>query len=850
MTQYSGKVIRKTPVTPTQASASGVWKLNEQAAAIRNNTWPIAGVPDPISRSVRLRSSASGYFARTPSINGNRTTWTWSGWVKRGSLGSGTLFTAGLISGTFYYTTLGFGSDQLVFANYNDTNAGWLTTTQLFRDPSAWYHIVAVFDSTNATNTERMRLYVNGSRVTAFSTGTFPTTYPSQNTTSQLNTTSYTAWLGSYVRNGGSGSMYDGYFADINFIDGQALTPSSFGTTDPLTGAWIPMQYTGSYGTNGFYLDFKDNTSTTTIGYDYSGNSNNWTANNVSLTAGVTYDSMLDVPTPWIGYSATTDTSAVTRGNYAVMNAVAGSAGTYNAISNGNLRLSNTTTSGTSGTNISPFVVSSGKWYWEVTATGVPAAPSNPGVYVGIADSSNFLFGQPGGNGPASVGGYAYRSYTGNKVSAGGDVSYGATYTTNDVIGVALDLTAGTLTFYKNNVSQGTAYTGLTGSYGALGSVFQGGQLDFNFGQRPFTYTPPTGFKTLCATNLPTPTILNGASYMAATTYTGTGSTQSISNAVNGVSFQPDLVWFKSRAQTYSHAWFDSVRGVTKGLQSDGTNAEVTSTAGNDLSAFTSTGFTVGAPQNWNSPNNASSNPVAWQWRASGTTVSNTTGSITSTVSVNTTAGFSVVTYTGTGANATVGHGLGAVPAMMIVKNRSQVSSWRVYQKNANASPASGNLFLQATNAFYTDATCWNNTAPTSSVFSVGTSGDTNASGIPLVAYCFSEVAGYSAFNSYTGNGSADGPFVYTGFRPRWVMVKATSGALHWWVWDTGRNTYNAMNEALVPDLNVAEQSPLPIDCLSNGFKLRTSNGEMNTNGTTFIYAAFAENPFKYSNAR
>jgi hypothetical protein len=199
-----------------------------------------------------------------------------------------------------------------------------------------------------------------------------------------------------------------------------------------------------------------------------------------------------------------------------------------------------------------------------------------------------------------------------------------ATFTTNDVIGIAFDADAGTLVFYKNGTLQTGGFTGITaGNYSFIvrkdSASGDGGFL--NCGQRPFSYTPPSGFVALNTQNLPTPTISNGAAYMAATTYTGTGATQSISNAVNGISFQPDFVWFKSRATTFAHALFDSVRGVTKGLSSNDNAAEFTSTAGNDLAAFTSTGFTVGAPQNWNSPNNATSNPVAWQWNAGGSTV-------------------------------------------------------------------------------------------------------------------------------------------------------------------------------------------------------------------------------------
>ena len=829
MTQYSGKVIRKTPVTPTQASASGVWKLNEQAAAIRNNTWPVAGVPDPISRSVRLRSSASAYFNRTPAIAGNQRTWTWSGWIKLGALTSGVSFIT-------QYTNSNNQSQARIRADgvvrFYDLVSGSFTTdiywTPVYRDPAAWYHFMLVADTTQATNTNRIKFYVNGAQVTSTSSAT----WPAQNTDLRINL-NVAHFIG---QNGAGGEYADGYLGEINFIDGTALTPSSFGTTDPLTGAWIPMQYTGSYGTNGFYLDFKDNTSTTTLGYDYSGNSNNWTANNISLTAGSTYDSMLDVPTPWIGYSATTDTSAVTRGNYPTWNPL--TAGGLVTFSEANLRALSTSASAPFNIESTIKTATTGKWYAEIT---VAAGVNNP--VTGI------------GNNPATsatnTDQYAGYRTNGTYVTSGmGASSSGtpATFTTNDVIGIAYDVDAGTLSFYKNGTLQAGGFTGITaGNYSFIvrkdSASGDGGYL--NCGQRPFSYSVPTGFKTLCATNLPTPTILNGASYMAATLYSGNSSSQTISNAVNGVSMQPDLVWIKSRnVGGNNHNLWDSVRGAGKALFSNLTDAEGTAS---NMTGFTSSGFSFsGVAFDSNTTGN---NLVAWQWRANGTpAVTNTNGSITSTVSANTTAGFSVVTYTGTGANATVGHGLGVAPRMIIAKNRSLVDGWVVY--HASLTSAAYFLQLNTTGAESSNSTIWNSTAPNSTVFGVGSSTNSNGNGNNIVAYCFSAVAGYSAFGSYTGNGSTDGPFVFTGFRPRWVMVKATSGALHWWVWDTGRNTYNAMNEALVPDLSVAEQSPLPIDCLSNGFKLRTSNGEMNNNGTTFIYAAFAENPFKYSNAR
>ena len=337
--------------------------------------------------------------------------------------------------------------------------------------------------------------------------------------------------------------------------------------------------------------------------------------------------------------------------------------------------------------------------------------------------------------------------------------------------------------------------------------------------------------------------IPDGRTVMAATPYTGTGATQSISNAVNGVSMQPDFVWFKRRSAAENHWLTNSVTGSTKGLFSNLTDAEATRT--DQLTSFNTNGFSLGADTAGYTNINGNSY-IAWQWKAGGTAVSNTAGSITSSVSANTTAGFSVVTYTGTGANATVGHGLGVAPSMMILKNRSSAVNWRIY--HASLANASTTLDFTTAAADGTNATTFNATAPTSTVFSLGTSSVVNGSGNLQVAYCFAAVAGYSAFGSYTGNGSADGPFNYLGFRPRFIMLKRTDSAGNWTVYDSTRSPYNASTYVLYPNLSNAEDASTDhFDWLSNGFKMRSTN--QNTSGGTFIYMAFAQNPYKYVTA-
>ena len=769
-----------------------------------------------LTRSLRFRSSASAYLNRTPASAGNRKTWTWSAWVKRGTLGSNQVLFISKPSGTSdaTFTDIAFSSSNTLLIS--GFSVQWRNTTQVFRDPSAWYHIVVTWDTTQATASNRVRVYVNGSQVTAFGT-TFD---PSLNFDGAINQADVHAFC---AADGYSYGYFDGYLAEVNFIDGQALTPSSFGSTNALTGVWQPARYTGTYGTNGFYLPFTDNSALTTssnvgLGKDFSGNGNYWTTNNISITAGVTYDSMTDVPT----------LTSATAANYCVMNPIdtSGSGTTGISITSGNLNLAGASSDW--GAARATFGMTSGKWYWECTRTGASS------VMFGIGLNSTTLT-------------YAYTSTsysyfsTGDKYSNNVSAAYGASFASGDVIGVAFDADAGTLTFYKNNTSQGTAYTGLTsGPYFPLNQNYTTtGTASINFGQRPFSYTPPTGFVALNTYNLPTSTILQGNKVMDATLWTGNGTSQSITNAA---AFKPDFVWIKGRSAATYNILTDSVRGTNSQLFSNDTLAQESRT--DRLTAFNSNGFSLG---NWNDVNNNAASYVGWQWQAGqGSTSSNTNGSITSTVSVNASAGFSVVTYTGTGANATVGHGLGVAPAMYIVKRRNGAVDWGVYHSGLG-NPAFG-LYLNTTNAAFNAPTYWNSTAPTSSVFSLGTDSLPNASGGTYVAYCWTPIAGYSAFGSYTGNGSTDGPFVYTGFRPRFVMIKNAGATGDWTIIDTARDTYNAAITALYPNLSNSEGGG-NVDILSNGFKIHNTTYQ-NGSGNTMIYAAFAENPTKYALAR
>jgi hypothetical protein len=996
-----------------------------------------------LTNSVRFRQSASAYLTRTPASAGNRKTWTWSAWIKRGALDS---------SYQTFFEVYNANNDNQLFgitwANTNEIllnsyNVNYRITTAVYRDPSAWYHLMVVVDTTQATAADRIKIYVNGVQVTSFSTSN----NPSQNADLAVNQAA-----AHYLGSGNNRAYSDGYMTEINFIDGQALTPSDFGATNASTGVWQPIKYAGTYGTNGFYLPFTNNTqyfsglfdgttqtayagynnvlnletsaytveafvnptslsnangqqqvigrwysgvnrrsymlginndgsvywlastngntgsgnavqvvssagavttntwthirisqtggtvylgingtivttatdaifnnvytstdpvslgsalqgdtstvftgrisnvrivkgtalSTTTytvptapltaisgtslltlqsptlvdnsgnsltitnpssnpsissvaptqfgtVGYgkDFSGNNNTWTTNNLSYTVGSTYDSMTDVPT----------LTSATAANFCVMNPLFKN--TDFTLTGGNLNVS--TSSVADKVCGSTIGVSSGKYYWEVTING------GAGTGIGICSNAVNLSSYLGGD----ANGYSY-DWNANKYNNAVGTAYGASYTTGDVIGVALDMDAGTLTYYKNNASQGQAFSGISGTFfPAIGDQSSSGNVDAsaNFGQRPFTYTPPTGFVALNTFNLPTPTIgatatTQAEKYIDVSLYSGTSA--SGNNITDGLSLSSGgLLWIKNRNNTGNHALVDSVRGIDKRLISDSTNAESTNTS---VTSFNSNGFTVNG--NDGSFNLSGRTYVAWQWLANGTGVSNTAGSITSTVSANTSAGFSVVTYTGTGANATVGHGLGVAPSMIIFKNRTtSARNWICYHASIGATVF---LELNTTAAQNSDSTQFNNTAPTSTVFSVGSSTNTNQNTNGQVAYCFSEVAGYSKFGSYTGNGGSDGPFVYTGFKPRFIMVKGYSSAGNAWeMIDTARSPYNAVNALLRANSDGSEQTSGPYpDILSNGFKARSANGYFNDSGVSYIYMAFAENPFKYSLAR
>jgi hypothetical protein len=488
---------------------------------------------------------------------------------------------------------------------------------------------------------------------------------------------------------------------------------------------------------------------------------------------------------------------------------------------------------------------STGKYYWEATCISRAT-----GAAVGILGTSAVIVGDVAN----AATGYVYNSGDGQKYNNGSASAYGATWGANDIIGIAWDADAGSLSFYKNGTSQGTAFTGLSGTFSPAIGVNGSDSMAANFGQRPFSYTPPAGFVSLCTTNLPNPTILQGDDYFNILLWTGNATNP---RTISGLGFEPDMTWYKSRSGAGAPAIYDDVRGYGAGkmlctnqASAEGVDDPYTDT---DYGFLTqnSDGIVLNSGNvsgTW--VNNNTTTYVGWNWKASGTSVSNTAGSITSTVSANTTAGFSVVTFStnASSGGATIGHGLGVAPSMILMKARNQTYSWDVYHVSLGANYRmilNSSAAISASSSDY-----WNSTTPTSSVFSINQG--FYGTGVNTVAYCFSEVAGYSSFGSYTGNGGSDGPFVYTGFKPRFIMVKGYSSAGNAWeMIDTARSPYNAVNALLRANSSGAEQTSGPYpDILSNGFKARSANGYFNDSGVSYIYMAFAENPFKNALAR
>jgi len=817
------------------------------------------------SRSLRLEHNDSSYLTFTNGTATDISKWTVNFWWKQGVHtlsyssdyvtlwgveGPGTTSFSFIEGDLHFYLNYDSGGSQIV-----------LRSNRKFRDPSAWYNFHVKFDRAQGTAANRLKIFVNG--VDLDTEGGYSTDQRStiaSDSSSGWNVSSTVGGIGR--RSGATASRYSqGYMAYFHNIDGQYLDATDF--IEIKDGVCVPKLYSGSYGNNGWKLEFLQTgtgtASSSTIGADTSGNDNHWTSNNLAST-----DIMLDHP----------------ENNFCTLNPVAYS--TSGNLTQGNLTLQTTTNNrAIHGTFSLP---PSGKWYYEVH---IDSYASGGGAYMGWCTDASL-----GVDEYASTKGIVFSSYNEQVLldgsgQSGGYGSNGTDVASNgDIYSILLDVDNGRFYYAKNGTyfnsadpAAGTGGLDVSATLTAadtrvVPTLTRGGSYNetysYNFGQDSkdvasansdengfgtFEYAVPSGFLALCSANLPDPTIGPNQSDLAdenfnTVLYTGNASSRSIT----GVGFQPDWVWIKPRTDTDNHVIHDSVRGVQKRLYITAAAEADRSSAGggsdDGLSSFDSDGFSIG---DWNNINQSTINYVAWNWKM-GTAFSNdasatSVGTIDSTGSVNTTNGQAIISYTGTGSAGTIAHGLDSAPDWIMVKNLDDSSkNWNVYV------PDFGNTYLElnTTASGFTGSSYFNNTAPTNSVFSVGTAGSTNASTDSFIAYVFHSVEGYSRYGVYEGNNNADGSYVYLGFRPRWFMFKdAANTNIEWNIFYDEGSPFNEMDDYLAAASTAAEAtnvSTRKLDFVSNGVKFRDANAQ-NYNAK-YVYMAFAKTPFKFANAR
>ena len=859
----------------------------EQSTGFYNNV---------VTKSLRFDSANSAHLTRTPSSAGNTRTFTFSAWFKKTriytsiassqfnpilSAGDGAS-DFGLLS--FSGQAQGASSDTVNEVIYYDYDAGAdysLELNRSFGDSTSWFHFMFAVDTTDGTQANRIKYYVNGELQTT-NTNAHHGAFPQNRETSYNRTDEH--MIGKWFNQGGV-PTFDGYMAEINFVDGTQLDASSFGETK--NGVWIPKKYTGSYGTNGYRLVFDSSDLNVSGGAvsdprgsgtnlpnnaiaDASGSGNHWTISGIAA-----HDFMIDCPENNFGtLLGTMSEGANEYQSYGT--------GTY---TEGGLKV----TAGSGWTNgKNNFLVDSGKWYCECVVNAWHAATHiRIGVYARPARTYDeyFILGDGTGQIDAAARNVVSSFSTGNIIQIALDLENNAIYFgingTWSNSATASEIAAGTTT---NAFASGSQVpTGDGHSYGFYFNCHPNGtNISVNFGQDSsfagiktaqgnadsegfgdFYYTPPTGFLAMCASNLADPAIGSNSDtkprdVFDVVLYSGNDGTQTVAT-----DFRPDWVWLKSRAgaEAHSHFWLDSSRSDgTIYLKSDTTNVEATDTTViSTLNPAGSTGFTLG---NSVVSNDGDTTYVAWLWKINGgTTSTNSDGSANSTVQVNQAAGISIVLYTGNatgaGAEQTIGHGLGAVPDVILFKSRDYDSqNW--YMHHTGLVDGVGTHIELDTNAGeHADGDYMNGVAPTSSVFSLGYNFTTNKNGNAYIAYCFKSIAGYSKFGFYEGNSNAAGAYVHLGFRPRWVMIKNTDDTDNWYISDEVRDTADAQGNPMTETLN-ANNGNLEyttgsnkIDFLANGFRCRDSaSGDTNINNEIYIYWAFAEAPFKYANAK
>lgn len=753
--------------------------------------------PYKIPYSCRFNDNDSAKLNKTFASAGNQKTWTISFRVKRCNLGiaSGNCIIGDASNGFIVrFGDSGGTNDKLEVYDYYSGYRMRFSTNMEFRDTSNWYHIVIGMDTTQATQADRFKMEVNGVQVTSF----LNSTYPSQNLDGYFGNNGQYG-IGHFPYTGGY--YLDAYLADFHVIDGSKLDASNFGEFKE--GIWVPKKYTGSHGTNGYHLDFADSSD---LGKDVSGNGNDFTSSGLA-----TDDQVLDSPT---NNFATLSQLWSTTQRRAI---------TANTLSNGNLRATYGSASVVSHGSAFPC---KGKVYYEAKLTSVSYQVTG----FGDADWDGQFNNQADG---AHV--YINAGTENYSIGAGG-VALNWTPSANSIVMMAFDEETGSVwagldgtwfdgpgSYDIDGANTGSLMDGITLPMFVTGSNYQS-EMEYNFGQLGFTYTPPDGFKAMCTENLEEPMLIDTTKAFDIVTYTGTGAELAITGVGHDCSVD-EFVWQKYRDGAHSHFLFDTERGATNYVYSDAANAEMTNAQ--TLKSFDSDGVTLGTNS---SVNGSGGERILWLFNMIAK------------------YGMDIVTYTGNSTNRTISHGLGAVPEMIIVKNRSISANWAVYHHKCTDSPEYRVSYLDLTNAYTTSVVYWNNTVPTSSVFTVGTGNIVNGNGNDLDAYLFRSIPGLLKVGRYVGNNANDGTFIPCGFRPRFVLVKKYTGVGDWVIWDTARSPYNEVDDFLRPNSAGAEGTAIPADVLSDGFKMRTTNANVN-NSNTFIYMAIADQPFKYANA-
>ena len=800
-----------------------------------------------------LRGSAAGdttlkFTAGTPS---STDIMTMSFWVKRHTpnstdAGANNVFTTGTGGGNYFY--IAYNATLTMENSGGNQGTGYLLTEEKYRDPAAWYHVIFRVDTSQSTQFDRIRVYINGQQLGLNVTGqsaawrnqTMITNTAQNEDFSYLNADGLVQSIGGLSGKGHGTEGADLTIADFMFFDGQSYY-SELGETK--NGVWIPKNPSGlTFGNNGYWLKFADSSD---IGHDSSGNGNDFTVANFAA-----HDVLKDSPT--FGGSSS--------GNFPTINPLFKHENI--ALSEGNLK--HTCSTNQRGVMCNIQIPKTGNWYWEHLSVSFLYPTDDELHGVGVNVQSVDIDAGRGGRAT----GITYGSVNGGKsIEANSSATYGNAWAEGDIVGVEFDADNGTINFSKNGTFQGDI--SLTAAqqakewfpYIAMGGGTSESVGIFNFGQDSsfagaktaqgnadgngfgdFYYSPPSGALALCTGNLPTPSTdpaddNEPTKNHGCLLYTGTGQG---SQAQTGLGFLPDMVLIKSR--NYDAGWrlFDSNRGVTQGLYLHNTDAE--QDINDALTAFGSDGFTVG--ENAGTGQNTKTY-VAWCWKANGgTTSTNSDGTLNCTQQVNSNTGFSISTYTGNGQNSTIGHGLSTIPDITMFRERGTAGNW-IFRIKGDGDD--NNLYPQVNNAT-SDGNYFQDTAATTSVASIGTHGDINGSTQTYVMWAWENKEGFSKHGLFEGNGNADGAFVHLGFSPAFLMLKSLDSTSGWFQYDNKRLGYNDDNNSLEWDVATVEQTDDQVDLLSNGFKLRTSS-DPNV-AETYIYMAFAAVPFKYATAR